>query len=397
MIKVLAVADADSYLKWAAATVDRLDDRFTTKVVVLHNPIEPSPTQVAAAVAHTRLEGQPVETVPLLKLKALLTEVRPDVLLIAATGPVVELVARAATALDRRPAIVTGLPGMALPATRLGAEYRTLTDAFIVHSRRERTEYAAAFAGIGRHPRLLLGRLPFAPPPRTSAEDIDTDVHRIVFAVQAKVPDPRPDRVRILDALVRAGEHREVIVKVRALGQERQTHNEAYPYEVIWEQDRAKHDWPDGRITVAGGPLAGYLTPGTGLVTVSSTAALEALAAGVPVAMIDDFGLSDELLNPPFEGSGLLRSLEDVVAGRFGAPDPTWWTDNYGHPDPDEIADGFADLGTAAQQGTLPARSRRDRAPRSRLRHARFWLRCALPDPVVEGLRSVKQRIRGGR
>ena len=65
--RVLAVADSDSYVKWAAATLDRLDD-VDASLVVLDSPVRPSPAQVHAAVAATvsgiRLFHEPSRGLP---------------------------------------------------------------------------------------------------------------------------------------------------------------------------------------------------------------------------------------------------------------------------------------------------------------------------------------------
>src|SRR5699024_3022213 len=119
----------------------------------------------------------------------LLRTTGPDVVLAAATGPVVEQVFTTAAGLAERPALVSGLPGVGLPATRRGAMHRRWGDAFITHSRHEAEAYAEVYARLRIPARILVSRLPLLasvdpPRPTTSAEDVDT----IVFAPQAKVP-----------------------------------------------------------------------------------------------------------------------------------------------------------------------------------------------------------------
>ena len=78
--------------------------------------------------------------------------------------------------------------------------------------------------------------------------------------------------------------------------------------------------------------MAAALNTARGLATVSSTAALEAMAAGVPVLIISDFGVSADLINLVFADSGCLGTLDDLRADRFAQPDPAWSTANYFHP-----------------------------------------------------------------
>ena len=68
-MRVLAVADADSYLKWSAATLDRLPAGWRRHQVLLVSPIAPSPDQTLAAA------GSPIAR---LGLGALARLVRSD-------------------------------------------------------------------------------------------------------------------------------------------------------------------------------------------------------------------------------------------------------------------------------------------------------------------------------
>jgi glycosyltransferase involved in cell wall biosynthesis len=74
------------------------------------------------------------------------------------------------------------------------------------------------------------------------------------------------------------------------------------------------------------------LATAEGLVTVSSTAAIEAMARGLPVIALDTFGVSRALINETLADAGLLGSEGDVVARRLRHPAPHWLDDNYFHP-----------------------------------------------------------------
>ncbi|GAA3419482.1 DUF6716 putative glycosyltransferase [Streptosporangium vulgare] len=75
-----------------------------------------------------------------------------------------------------------------------------------------------------------------------------------------------------------------------------------------------------------------HLAHAAGFVTVSSTAALEAIAQKVPLLVLSDFGVGAEMINLVFEDSGLLGTLDDLSAGRFLDPDDAWCKVNYFHP-----------------------------------------------------------------
>ncbi|WP_418276183.1 DUF6716 putative glycosyltransferase [Isoptericola jiangsuensis] len=392
-LRVLAVADSDSYLKWAAWTLARLRDdagggAVRVGAVVVRSPLAPTPDQARAAVAGS---GLPVPRV--LSPRGVARLVRDggaDVVLVAATGPVAELTARAIVAGTRRgarrPALVTGLPGMALPATAHGTGWRRWADAFVVHAPGEAGPYEDAFAAHGAAPVLPVARLPFldvAPVGPTSVQGSPGAPHRVVVAAQAKVPATREDRVLLLDGLARLSDDGlEVVVKLRARAGERQTHNEPYPLDVLWDAEhrrlgRSAHD-----VVFAVGPMADHLTPGSALLTVSSTAALEALARGLPTVFLADFGIGAEQLNEQYAGSGCVRRLDEVAATlRAGgpAPDPDWCADGYLHPR-DELGDVVRDLGGRAREGGLTPLD--DVVPWSWPRHLWSRVRSALPVTV---------------
>lgn len=396
-IRVLAVADSDSYLKWACATLDRIgapeDEGLERSAVLVRTPIVPTTNQIAAAVA-----GSSVVRPPVLGLKELKEHVRtaqPDVVLVAATGPVAEMVARVVVRADpaNRPALISGLPGMALPATARGTAWRRWCDAFVVHSRREIAAYRDAFAEQGVAPRIVLAHLPFLErltviPARP--------IERVVFAAQAKVPEEREDRVRLLDGLARlTGDGFEVIVKLRARKGERQTHNEKHPYDELWDTEHAGLGHRSDALRFVDGPMAEWLQPGTALVTVSSTAALESLALNLRTAIIDDFGVSTELLNEPFAGSACMVSLAD--AGKAfrengPVPDAAWLDENYLHTTDSELPDAVAELATQRASGELAPLS--DVAPWSPRRHARVVAQSVLPAPVYGVLLAAGRPVK---
>src|SRR5690606_9395809 len=146
-LKVLAVADSDSYLKWAAGLLDALPEGWTTLLTVVRTPIAPSPEQIRAAVSGTRSAGAaggvagaraaagPPPVLAARALRRTAARMRPDIVLAACTGPVVDvLVAEVLGDVRPRPVFVTGLPGISIPATEKAWLFRSGCDLFIVHS-----------------------------------------------------------------------------------------------------------------------------------------------------------------------------------------------------------------------------------------------------------------------
>ncbi|MBT0994582.1 hypothetical protein KIN34_09815 [Cellulomonas sp. DKR-3] len=373
-VRVLGVADSDSYLKWAGTTLERLaaDPALSTEpaLVVLRSPVEPTEGQVASALARTRWAHHPPARVNLGALGRTLRSVRPDVVLVATTGPAAEHVLRLLARLPYRPVVVTGLPGMSLPATPTALRYRSTADLFVVHSHHERTAFTNLADELGDgvqvRSRFVVCRLPFLAP--GSPVPDTAPLHRVVFAPQAKFPVDEPDRVAILRALGELALARpdlDVVIKLRGLAGDAQTHRERWPFDELAREHAEVPGVP--AVRVATGPLHDHLTPGTALVTVSSTAVLEALALGLRALVIGDFGIGDENLTGVYADSGLVGSLADVAAGRVATADPAWVRENYLQAEPDELGAALAaalavpapPLGTPAPVGALPSRLRR--------------------------------------
>ncbi|MET1007531.1 MAG: DUF6716 putative glycosyltransferase, partial [Propionibacteriaceae bacterium] len=157
MVRVLAVADSDSYLKWTAATVALLPPDWDTTQVVIATPITPSPAQIMAAA------GRYVEVVPLARLLWRIATERPDVLLLGCTGPVVQAILAAPQLRHgrNRPVLMTGLPGISIPATARAVEFRASCDLFVVHSHRERADFSRLGWALARELVIGLARFPF--------------------------------------------------------------------------------------------------------------------------------------------------------------------------------------------------------------------------------------------
>ena len=349
-MKVIAIADSDSYLKWAAAFLGTLPGVTERELLLIETPVLPSDNQRAAALAVGGVPPEQLVSLPLNSVLGTLRSERPDAVLVALRGPVAAVLIRMIAELPHRPVIVTGLPGISIPATRKALAFRRQADLFVLHSRREIREFTAMSREYGWTHRFALATLPFVEE-RTGA--VGTD---LVFAAQAVVPSTLDDRMRVLELLIaaaRAEPSRRVVIKVRGLAGERQTHDEQLSYPDLLEQ---AIDIP-ANLVVSSAPMSAALDEAQGLMTVSSTAAIEAIARGIPVIALDSFGVTGKLINTVFEGSGLFGGEDAVVRREFRHPDPAWLDDNYFHPvEADDVAVQLEALVAARRQGVLPAR-----------------------------------------
>ncbi len=343
--RVLVVTDSDSYVKYGAALAGRLPKDWGALLVVARSSALPSPRQLADALEGTRFEDDVVPVVGLGDLTRLLADWRPDVVLLTARGYTVQAAVSVVANVPDRPVLVSGLAGIAVPVLPYGLGFRRSVDVFVVHSRRELREFAVASRRLSVPLGFELATMPFVDrAPVANGTDAmraprpEEPRDRIVFAAQAQVPSGRRDRVHLLDRLVetaRAHPHLQVVVKVRAQEGEAQTHHEQVSYpDLLAERRAAGEDLPPN-LVVEAGSMRAQLRRAVGLVTVSSTAVLEAIAADVPVIALTDYGVGAAQINVVLKGSGLLAGSEELVAGRFRRPDEAWLQDNYFH-DPDQ-------------------------------------------------------------
>ncbi|MEV7971371.1 DUF6716 putative glycosyltransferase [Sphaerisporangium sp. NPDC088356] len=425
------MADSDSYLKWAAGLLDQLPAGWASTLAVVRTPIVPSPGQIAAAVSGTRFDaGEPPSVVHARGLRRLAERVRPDAVLVACTGPVVDvLVSEVFDGLSPRPVFVSGLPGISIPATEKAWLYRGGCDLFVVHSGREVEEFARIGKELGAEGSVALARLPYldqaparsapadqlvfpstaarpgpppftaqaVPPPAGQAVEEERG-SRVVFATQAKVPKRREDRESILLALAGLAAARpdlDVVVKLRALEAERQTHNERYHYERLWRGLVETGAVRDGAVRFAAGAMREHLDQAAAFVTVSSTAALEAIAGKVPLLVLSDFGVSAEMINLVFEDSGCLGTLAELTRGDFRQPAAAWRDANYFHdPAVSDWVVKLAGLVDRARTGGLaPVRPLLDGSGHAAARR-RARLRVEVPPEVLRVGYRAGRRVR---
>lgn len=255
--------------------------------------------------------------------RALLT-LRPDVLVVAEGGggvvAAISALAAGWPADVRRPIVVSGYFGVVYEKLVEGLLGRAGSDIVLANSPYDAARFAEVYSALGLDPGVVVETgLPFLralPPPAGSRR------FTVTFACQPGVPASYRDRDYVVRRLIRhAGLHpdRRVILKLRSAPGERVTHAEPYPYPAILR----RHD-PPPNLQLALGDMGEVLGRTDLLLTVSSTAALEAMHAGVGTVLLTDFGVREGLGNAYFVGSGCLASFDEVDAGRVPLADPGW-------------------------------------------------------------------------
>lgn len=327
---VLVIADSDSYLKWAAGLFRVDDPDFAPTVCLVKGSGEPSEAQVAASLRTTDWTPADVTRIDIAGLRERVATA--DAVVLAVRGSMALVIGeRVIKPLGDRPVIVTGLPGMSWPAKRRGLVYRSYADLFVLHSKAEIEEFTALGRDTPLADRFALATLPFTNPHVRVRPD---PAGPIVFATQALVPTTVKDRrrlARLLLGFASAHPDRTLIIKIRNSEGERQTHADTRPLQAMLREEAG------GRlplnVEVRAGALVDALDGAAGLVTVSSTAALEALEYGLPTALVNDFGVRKSLLNGIYMESGLLASLAELSpdVSTWGSPEPSWRDRHYFH------------------------------------------------------------------
>lgn len=393
---IVSISDSESYLKWSATLLSSLQSDFETHVWLIENPLLPTPEQTSNALYNTGFDDTRVPIIPRKELKEALVTLEPEIVLAAATGPVVQHIYNVAGKLKKRPGLVSGLPGVGLPATPKGQQYRQQGDLFITHSQFEKERYERVLQQQGFPIEVVTARLPMLkskslPVARFSVGEVP---QTLIFAPQAKVPVKRSEREAILLALSNFAlifPHSSVIVKVRSRPGEHETHHEKYSYvEILSQLEQEKRVRP-GLLQVAVGPLSRFLTVGTALITVSSTAALESLDRGLATAIISDFGVNEDMLNEAFKQSGITTRLDELTDAQFSFPNDQWLTQNYFQPIDSNLHDSLQLLAARAKDDQL--RRLPNLALQQNYRTIRATVRSHSPKLVVRTYQFVKQKF----
>ncbi|WP_434595512.1 DUF6716 putative glycosyltransferase [Streptomyces sp. A5-4] len=338
-LRIAVLADSDTRWKWGALTAHRIAPDSELSGFLLRGRATPTPRQLAEV-------GVPVDGVREVTAAEFLGEIEHesyDVVLLALVGGAVQAVlhglARLWPVAAGRPVVVTGYVGVVYEKLADGLLLRHGADVVLANSRHDAERFRAVYEGVGADASCVTeAALPFlggaryegpAAGPTTGAvagtgSDADPATGVVVFAAQPSVPQSRADRTYLLRRLVqhaRLHPAREVVLKLRSRPGEHTTHIEELPYQRLAARIEGG---PPANFHLAYGHMGEVLDRADLLVTVSSTAALEALHRRIPTAVLTDLGVREALGNHHFLGSGCLASWEQLDAGHRPRADEEW-------------------------------------------------------------------------
>ncbi|MEU2062341.1 DUF6716 putative glycosyltransferase [Streptomyces sp. NPDC013455] len=338
-LRVAVLADSDTRWKWGALTAQRLTPA-AAGVRLDGYLLRGRATPTARQLTEVGVRADSLHEVTGVEFLRAMTEEPYDVLVLALVGGGVQAMLhglRCAWGSGPRPVVVTGYVGVVYEKLTDGLLLRHGADLVLANSRHDAERFRAVYEGVGADASSVTEvALPFLGGEPYTGEH---DPYTVVFAAQPSVPDNRRDRTYLLGRLIehaRRHPEREVLLKLRSKPGEHTTHIEELPYQKLVQGK----DLP-ANFRLVYGHMGEVLDRTDLLVTVSSTAALEALHRRIPTAVLTDLGVREALGNHHFTGSGCLTSWDRLDAGHRPVPDEEW-----------VARQGVAPAGTASGAGS---------------------------------------------
>lgn len=323
----IVIGAYDSQLKWAAAIRVALEDRgFVCRTVV--------PTDIRHAVSAEQRESYAQAHLEWLSWDEIIDAgLSSDVVVMGLHGPLVtrfshDLYQRHLAGAERLPITVSGWVGVIIEKITTGYLARSATDVVCVNSRSDlRTFEGAAHALHLSTENLVLSGLPLLTSGKPELQPGAAAPRAVLFADQPTVPVLRADRLyvyRRLIAYARRHPDRQVILKPRhRIGEDTYHQMQYHPEDLLSGVETP----PNFSIDYTS--ISDQLDHVDLLLTVSSTAALEAVGAGVRVAFVADLGVREQMGNHIFLDSGLLRTFDEIENDDLGDPDAEWVDDYF--------------------------------------------------------------------
>jgi hypothetical protein len=331
MGSVLFVAAFDSQLKWCAQLRKEFAARgFRWRVLVPDVRSALSADQIAGA-GFTEVE-------PASWAETVSAATTSDVVVSALSGPTTESLlfdvgahlaeqrGAGTEPRQRTPVLVTGWVGVIIENATGGYLNRCASDVIAVNCGSDLRHFARVASRLGLPTANLLAcGLPILSGAR--APQGEGPIRRVLFADQPTVPRDARERLAVYERLLAYAEahpDRQIVLKPRhRLGEDTFHRMRHHPETLLAGRDLPANfgfDYAPGAERLPGTDL---------LLTVSSTACLEAVDAGCRVGLVLDLGVHERLGNHVFLDSGLLRTFDQITADELGVPEQEWLEDYF--------------------------------------------------------------------
>lgn len=325
MRTALLVAAFDSQLKWCAGICRELRARgFSCRVVV---------PQIRTALSEQQVLDAGFESVENLSWDDVITaSLAADIVVTGLSGPLtkrlsIELSLAAEDIDGPGPVVVSGWVGIIIEKITAGYLDRCGTDVVAVNSAHDIAHFRDSAEKLGLPDRnLILSGLPFIS--STPKLYSDGPIRRVLFADQPTVPSSRVERTYVYTQLIeyaRTHPDRSVVLKPRhRLGEDTFHRMKHHPEDLLKDVEFPANFLIDYT------PIDVALPDVDLLITMSSTACLEAIDQGSRVALVLDLGVHERYGNQVLLRSGLLRTFKQISDDRIGTPESSW-RDSFFH------------------------------------------------------------------
>ena len=226
----------------------------------------------------------------------------------------------------KAPVTVAGWVGVIIHEITAGFLDRFAVDLVAVNSRSDLRTFGHVSTGLDLPTdNLLLSGLPLLSEYRPAPTD--GPIRTVLYADQPTMPATLKDRLFVYQQLIAYAERhpdRTVVLKPRHRVEEGTIHRMKYHPEVVLEGTVRPPNF-----VIEYTPISERLADLDLMLALSSTAALEAVGAGVRTAFIADLGVREHLGNHIFVDSGLLRTFQQLIEDDIGTPDRAWVDDYF--------------------------------------------------------------------
>lgn len=235
---------------------------------------------------------------------------------------------------SKRPLVISAFPGLVLRYAYDSFSMRTGSDLLWLNCEADAEAYRTMCSAFGidcSNARVFgIGAL-LEPVNRQPG----TEMGPVVFFEQAVIPryhDEREFLAQQLILLARRFPQADFVVKPRTTGKDATLHRSWHPIEPLLKAAAKREgSWPSNLSLTSDGAseLLGRISH---CLTVCSTVAAEAIHAGIPTAIIGDFGANDDYGLQYFYGSGLIQNFAQLEFPFQGKPNIEWRSRYIGDP-----------------------------------------------------------------
>lgn len=237
--------------------------------------------------------------------------------------------------IKKRPVLMSLPVGVTLDSVYYGAfGYREICDVVFVPRKSDFKKISGFYNAIGSKTKVEICRCPIFNEFEYKLLDNSSEkikINSLLFVVQTDIPKSKKEREYIAGQLfhyAKKFKNRKLIIKPKIKPGENFAHPQIFPYEDIFKEKKYISD----NIEFNYGGIVDLIKSVDAVISISSTAILEACLLSKPCAIITDLGIAERYGNTYFAESGMLRSFDDIFNDRISFAKFDWIRKEVGAP-----------------------------------------------------------------